>query len=207
MSFIGQIYTPPPAASWSWFNQSTGSIVTTIDNGAINVFANKNVSGQNVTGRYRTAPSTPYTIIANVTANPINKEASSSFYNPYVFGFTDGTKLVAIMPRLQNSGTQQGLFVEYMTAYNNLSADLYISNIGAADYPYASNQWMMLRDDGTNIYLYMSGDSQFNGSSWVRIFSEARTTHLTPSSIIFGSGQMGSCSTNSTLNSYLVLSV
>ncbi len=205
MSYKGQIYTPPPTSSWSWFNQGS-SVATTIDNNAINLYVPKNASGQSATLYYRTAPSTPYTIIANVTANPINKESSTSFYVPYMFGFTDATKVIAIMPRLQQSATNQ-LFVDYMATSTSINADLYISGGTAGDYPYASNQWFMIRDDGTNIYLYMSADNQNNGSSWVKIYSEARTTHLTPSKVCFGAGPMGSCSLNVTLNSWLELAV
>ena len=207
MSYEGKIYNQPALALsfGAWYNQAS-SVSTVINNDAVNIKTPKNSTGVSISGLYCAAPATPYTIIASISANPINTIGSSTVYNPYVFGFTDGTKVVAIMPRLQSSSTQ-GLWVDYCATYSIFSTDLYVSHSSGGDYPYQAAQWLMLRDDGTNIYFYMSGDNQQNGSSWVQIFTEARATHLTPSNIIFGSNPWGSCATNVTLNSATVFAV
>jgi len=207
MSFEGQIFTPPPTASWNWFNQSSGTATTSKQN-AINLYVAKHGSAntEGVSGYYRTAPSTPYTIIMNLVYNSVDINATTGKFATCGPGFTDGTKVIFLNPRVFNSG--YSLYVTYFSNSTTLAnEDFTDAPATATAHPWAASQWWMIRDDGTNIYFYISEDAQENGSSWVKVYSQARTTRLTPSSVGFFFNGRGNADINCTLNSWLSLGV
>jgi hypothetical protein len=207
MSNKGMIYVPPPSSSWSFYNQSS-SVATTINNGAINLYMPKHGSANadNFTGYYRTAPSTPYTIIANVTYNAVDVNGTTGTFLTPGLGFTDGTACEFINPRCFSSG--YGLTVLYCDSSTHGSANHFDDRPNTATaYPWPITQWYMLRDDGTNVFYYMSNDTQDNGRSWVKLFSNGRTTNFTKSSVGVFWGALGNVAMNCTINSWTSLAV
>lgn len=207
MSYEGQIFVPPPTASWSWYNQGSGTTAT-IDRNAINTVVNLHGSAnsESVSGYYRTAPSTPYTIIMNLVYNSVDPNTTTNMFELPGPGFTDGTKVIWLNPRVYDSG--YSLYVSYFSNSTTFSSNDFADHPATATaHPWPASQWFMIRDNGTNIYWYISEDNQENGSSWVQVYTQARTTRLTPSSVGFFFNGRGNTSISCTLNSWLSLGV
>jgi len=200
-------YTPPPTSGWSYYNQSS-TTATTINGSAINFYMPKHGSAgaDNFTGYVRTAPSTPYTIIANVTYNAVDINATTGLILTPGLGFTDGTSATWTNPRIFETG--YSLTVLYAANSTAGSANVFSDRPATATaYPWPLTQWYMIRDDGTNVYYYISNDSQDNGSTWVRLYTETRTANFTHSKVGLFWAAQGHCDMNCTLNSWLSLAV
>jgi hypothetical protein len=205
MSFNGQIFTPPPISGWSSYNQT--STATLSANNAINLYVAKSgtVNSDNCSGYYRAAPSTPYTIIANCTYNGVDINVADNLVLTPGLGFTDTTKLSFINPRF-NTTVGYALCVSNFTNATSISSNVFSNqSAGVSMYPQPINQWWMLRDDGTNIHFYMSSDSQNNGSTWVSLYSVARTNFLTPSKIGLFWNARGNIDMNVTISSWQII--
>jgi len=207
MSYKGQKLVPPPTSGWSWYNQQS-STATTIDNNAINFYTPKHGSANadDTTGYYRTAPSTPYTIIANLTYNGVDRNSTTGLVLTPGLGFSNGTTSSYINPRIYDTG--YGLCVTYWSVHGTANSnDFNDQPATATPYPWSTTQWMMIRDDGTNVYYYMSNDNQENGKSWVKILSYGRNVYDIKANVgVFWNGR-GNVDINCTINSWQVLAV
>lgn len=170
-----QVMSPTPTQSstglTTWLNQTSGSTVANAATG-VAVTAPSNGSADKFSVINAAAPSTPYSFTALLTvAVPISGNGS------LVFGWSDGTKATALrlyspLPYPNSSA------VGHMPTIAGGS----VTNVASNIYP-ATQQWIKLVDDGTNLYFYMSND----GASWLLLYSEARLSYLASvSDIIFG---------------------
>lgn len=170
-----QVMSPTPTQSstglTAWLNQTSGSTVANAATGvAVTVPSNGGADKFSVIKA--AAPSTPYSFTALLTvAVPISGNGS------LVFGWSDGTKATALQlyPPLPYPNSSA---VGHMPTIAGGS----VTNVASSIYP-ATQQWIKLVDDGTNLYFYMSND----GASWLLLYSEARLSYLASvSDIIFG---------------------
>lgn len=127
----------------TWFNQGSASVADSDAGVLLTIPAESNLD--RVRGRYKTAPSTPYTITALV--------GSVMFGNPVMagIGWHDGTKVQEI--DLRNSGAGWVIFVSSWTNSNTFSAD----NAGSVVAP-ANPLWLRLADNGTTVSFQYSAD-------------------------------------------------
>ena len=160
--------TTPPASGWSWFQQESSAVATSSRDGSIHLNV-PNKTTNHPSARMRSAPSTPYTIIANM-------EAPLLAANYIAWGLCFG-----------NAGSEiRMLYYGYVDG----RIDLYIVGTSGGDIGGATfgpltlrNQltFFALRDDGTNKKYYVGVEEE----NMIEIFSEARTTQFTPTQIGF----------------------
>ena len=62
------------------------------------------------------------------------------------------------------------------------------TNNKSAIVPLANSRFISVRDDGTNRHYELSN----NGIDWMTVFSHARTTHLTATTVGYGANSYGS---------------
>lgn len=169
MSHKGFYKYPVPTSGWGWFNQAS-SVATTLGNG-VNLWTPKNIAGHSITGYTRTAPSTPYTIIAHITMNT----QDSTGLEQIGIGFDDGTKYINLLVKAQANTYTSAWAVQYgitsITTVGDRAGFKY-----AYGYPYCELGWLMIRDDGTNIYFYVGDDT---GDNYYEVYHEARGNSLT----------------------------
>lgn len=205
MSYSGQIWSPPQYTSFTTLNAIAGTNITSVGNNIV-LYAPP-ATGDNVVGQYITAPSTPYCIIANLVCNPgDNAGASAPQSIVYGLGFYDGTKLIWGGSRWAAGNTGMDTPIFEFANVSTLSARVF-SSAYVEGYPVAMLQWFQVRDDGTNIYFYISTDAGPNPpSNWVKLYSQARTSYLTSPSKVFWGCDTNSSASNSgtylTLNSW-----
>jgi hypothetical protein len=196
------IVPPPIAASWTQKNFGTNTTVTDVANGTA-LFDSSTAA---VTNQARAiviaAPSTPYTIDANLCGIALN--AATSEYFPFGVGWTDGTKV-----------EYQGVYYEadsvifghtsvrtittFTAAASELNAAYGLFNV--------ADLWIRIADNATNISTFLSHD----GVSWLPIYNVAKSSGFLGSSgytnvgLFFEGGFLGSGSSgNVTLRSWWV---
>jgi hypothetical protein len=165
---------PPPTTGWSWVNQGSSTIDTT------NGFTEGDFPLTNATalsGRCRTAPSTPYTITAYLLTG--NGHESGPW-----LGWTDGTKFVTI--RWGQTGSNAHVVTDKWTTATSFSAAYTeVSGVDILQYPTAlSPSVVRIADDGTNLIVSLSVD----GYHFRQFDSQSRTNFMTtgPTSVCFG---------------------
>ena len=166
----------------SWLNQPTGSTVT---DGATGIVVYEPVqSATNLALVQMTAPSTPYSKKAIITGTvPLVSQGGSGHYNGPMFGFSDGTKSVALELFFSNVAPYGwNLGVQEASALTSATLTGVAGNFAPIQLP----ALVKITDDGTNLSFYYSND----GVSWESIYSQARGSYLSsPSKIVFGAWQ------------------
>jgi hypothetical protein len=208
MGFKGQVWVPP--ANTSFTNLNTNSLLTTSVVGNNNVIFNLNThSGDNLIGQYISAPATPYCAIMNLECNPGDYNGTGYSNQPTVLfgaGFYDGTKAVTMFMDWASSSNTMGVNIYQWSTTTNISSGVFGQRY-ASGYPTGNISWFQVRDDGTNIYFYISTDGvTTQPTHWVKLYQQARTSYLSsPSKVGWFSDANGSGTTSPTyytLNSW-----
>lgn len=191
-------YAITPAALLTGFNSSNmqGSNVETHANGYSTISALPS-SGGTLSWAYWTAPATPYTKYIHLRVPYIwNNVTTDGNARSWAIGFQDG-----------NGTKQKYLFCGTSSATistnwwcdvrHGVSGGFTANDITAASglpgIPSQGEVIAMLKDDGTNITIALSGD----GSSFYQVFQEARTTYFAagPTQMVFAAVNNGTTST------------
>jgi hypothetical protein len=166
-------FTPPVDGDFSWVNQG-GASVTTVDGGIyLDVPAN---SGDSVRARVKSAPATPYTIIAAFIFDHIASSATH-WISGLCFRQSSDGKMVLFGP----DGNNRANFKAYkMTDATTYAGSEYL---GGVTYPAFTGPlwWLAIRDDGSNRLLYASNDAEH----WRQLHTIGRTDFLTADQVGF----------------------
>jgi hypothetical protein len=167
--------TTVPTSGWSWFNQRGSTVATSSRDGSVHLNVPLGNAGTSTvaSARMRTAPSTPYTIIANIEGLLM----SADFIN---YGLCFG-----------NAGSEiRMLYLGYVSGNMNLYvAPTSGGTAGTAVFgPFSMNHnpptFLAIRDDGTNKKYYIGHEEE----NMLELYSEARATGFTPTQVgFFGS--------------------
>lgn len=159
--------TVPIKTGWSWVNQGTATVDESKDYISLTAPAN---GTSNLRVRVRTAPATPYTITALITANtrPINftgcgllfRESSSGKMHTMALGYSSG--------RIFLSQAYNGPTAGFNTTY-------------ASEAEWELRKWLRIADNGTNRVMSISHD----GITWYAFHTISRTSFLTADQIGF----------------------
>ena len=171
MSNIINGFTPLKTSDFTWYNQR--SATSTDSAGGINLYAPDYTpdQGYTFTSLYKTAPSTPYKVIANMQY--------TYTWQAYVcWGLCwveNGGKSINFMNMTRDTNKGIGRIACH---YNSApgTADQRWDYTG--DY-YPDIRWFQLEDDGTNRNMYISLD----GVNWTLMKSESRTNYCTPNQV------------------------
>lgn len=157
--FSNQITTPPTLSSWTQLNISSSA--TAADSGVGPVITDAFGTGPRVRALLQNVPSAPYTIDALFSV-----AIPASNYSGAGICFSDGTKVQAMAVGMNNGSVNR---VVAFTSPSIFSADSTASQFWFFS---ASSVWMRVKDDGTNIYFYHSGD----GVNWNLRYSVAKAS-------------------------------
>lgn len=165
--------TPPPTSGWSWEQQGTSS-ETQAKNIIYLLLAANGGAGARLRFRYRTAPSTPYTLTVAMTA--VAAIASDIHAGMALYFRQSSTgKIVQFRVITQPS---IGVFKwDSATAFNST----YVGS-GVKTMFMGSPLWMRISDDGTNRVCSYSTD----GFNFLTIHTVGRTDFLTADQIGWG---------------------
>lgn len=175
----------PPASSWSWVNQGGASTAT--EYGGERITAPS--STRNWRLRVRTlSPANTYTATARLEAAGayvsganawnagigLRASGSGSFitWGPYTYN-SAGYYAAAAVIRWTNATTVSAI---------SWASPAYILPGGRIP------DWWRIVDNNTNRYFQYS----LNGLDWITVFSEGRTTYITPDQFLFGANNEGS---------------
>lgn len=165
LSFMGQTLTPPVLA-----NFTTAVAPLTLTGASNGIFMGDAESAHKLCNVYITPPATPYafrTLVAIAMA--VNGT------NPFVFlGFSDGTKYQVMGFSLAgtNAGSVIGWGVSNWT--NSTTFSVFVAQLNAAPASGTGSGyvWLKVRDDGTNVYFYLSPD----GQNFVQLYTIAKAS-------------------------------
>lgn len=173
----GAAYSVPTLATFSWVNQGSSTVVQAVSGQAILLTIPSNAS-LNWRLQAITAPSTPYTITAQIYGGTTIQAASnSSLCGLY---FYDGTKLYGI--EYLNQGAGYNIRVEKITNVTTDGSTPAGPNGTGFQNAFLYPQWLRVKDDGTNLVFSYSAD----GQNFIQLFSEAVGTYMTPTKVGFG---------------------
>lgn len=142
----------------NWLNQGASTSTDSTVGLSLNV-----PTGTSVSGLYKAAPTTPYTITALIAAT-----RNSTGFNGVAIGWYDGTaKLHVVSYVLQNGGVP---FFE-IEKWNSVSSFAGNDVTGATN-GYSQPIWLRIGDDGTNISFAFSQD----GANFLTLFSTGKTS-------------------------------
>jgi hypothetical protein len=146
-----------------------------------------------VTGRYMTAPSTPYTITALIAATRDSNNNSG-----VGIGWYDGTNKIHFLSYVISGGGAPILQVnKYSSPTVAVGAD-FTSSANAFPAPI----WMQIKDDGTNVSFAFSQD----GLSFLQVFTVAKASGYLGatgySKVIFAVNPQGASRTLGTVMSW-----
>jgi hypothetical protein len=175
--------TPTSASTGlsTWLNQGSATVADSLVGASMDVPSS--ASTDNITGRYKAAPSTPYTITVLVAAT-----MTSSLSNAVGLGWYDGTAKLHLISYGPDNGARPFLRI---TKWNSTSS------FSAADFTSATNGfsqpiWLRIADDGTNVSFAFSQD----GVNFLPLFSVAKSSGFLGASgysnIIFYANPLGS---------------
>jgi hypothetical protein len=166
--------TDPPSTSWSWINQGTATTATELGGERITALT----STRSWRLRTRTlTPSSNYTATAYLEA--AGKSAINSWWTGIGLRNSSSGSFVMFGPVMLSTGVD--LVVSRWTDATTFSATQILPNAYALSGGCIPN-WLRIRDDGSNRYF----DYSFNGVDWTLLFSEGRTTFITPDQFFFG---------------------
>jgi hypothetical protein len=119
----------------------------------------------------RSAPSTPYSVIAATRGIAVNTNSTAALY--WGIGFREsgtGKFTQTILGISTNNGGLRLLNQNWNSptsfSATNLTSSLLINS---------DIQWLKIRDDGTNLIFYLGND----GLNWIEIYSVGRTNFMT----------------------------
>jgi hypothetical protein len=172
-------HTAPPTTSWSWVNQGGASIAT--DLGA--EFLTAPTSTRNWRLRARTlTPSSNYTATAYIEAAGVSPTSTNRWYTGIGLRNATSGSFITFGPSLYAAASIGAQLTIYRwtnaTTFSASSFEQATSALAGA----GVLNWLRIRDDGTNRYFEYSP----NGVDWILVFSEGRTTFITPDQFIFG---------------------
>ncbi len=150
----GGLATLTGIGSYTWLNQGTATIG---DSSAGVVLSNPTEGSDQMRGIYWTAPTPPYTITALVSINTQSgaggglgwKSAGSKFVS-FGLGYGGGPATV-----------QYGQWLDF----DVLQVTPFTGNAN-------SRAWLLLQDNGTNVYTYIS----YDGVNWTLCYSEVKAS-------------------------------
>jgi hypothetical protein len=172
-------HTAPPTTSWSWVNQGGATVAT--DLGA--EFLTAPTSTRNWRLRARTlTPSSNYTATAYIEAAGVSPTSSNRWYTGIGLRNATSGSFITFGPSLYAAASIGAQLTIYRwTNATTFSASSFEQSTSALAGAGVLN-WLRIRDDGTNRYFEYSP----NGVDWILVFSEGRTTFITPDQFIFG---------------------
>jgi len=191
-----QVMSATPTASSTglatWLNHGT----STVSDATVGVTMDVppiGATAANMTGRYKAAPATPYTVTALVGAT-----RSANNNNAVGIGWYDGTNKLHLITLSMFNGVAP--FVE-VTKWNSPTS--YVSaDFGSFWNGYSQPIWLRIRDDGTTISFSFSQD----GANFLPVFSVAKASGFLGASgysnVIFAVNPRGTSNTIGTLLSW-----
>jgi hypothetical protein len=117
----------------------------------------------NISGRYKTAPATPYTVTALIGATRV-----SNNYSGVGIGWFDGATKLHTIHYVLNNGGAPFFQVNKWTGYNSFAGVDFTSSFNGFSQPI----WLQLKDDGTNVSFGFSQD----GANFLTVFSVAKSS-------------------------------
>lgn len=144
----------------TWLNQGSASVTDAPVGVSISAPLS---SGADVTGRYRTAPTPPYTITAL-----ISRTADSNSYNAAGIGWYDGSSKLHLISYVTKSGGSPYFEIEKWNSTTSFNGNDYASNSNGFSQPI----WLQINDDGTNVHFLFSQD----GYNFLQLFSVAKSS-------------------------------
>ena len=163
----------PPTAGWSWVNQSSATLTTTV--GAQYMYDLENAEGYHL--RCRTAPATPYTITAYAE---IDSTPETGKYPQAGIAIRDSGTGKMVTSSVYPS--QSTAYFWYTSAEKWTNATTF-SSATAGAVKMAPPKWFRVSDNGTTTVYSWSPD----GENWVTLLSEGRTTFMaTPDQVCWG---------------------
>lgn len=170
MSYSPNLIVPCATGDFTSFGTGLTAVNTAF---GVNLTKAGNGTAHNLSGLYKAAPGTPYTITVPMQWNGSNKE-----YTIAGIGWSDGTGYVWMYAITNDPGGggptgQMKIGVGKYTNTTTFSADYLqeFSNVMASDI-----LWFRIKDDGTNRICYFSKD----GVNFFQFHSIGRTDFLTP---------------------------
>jgi hypothetical protein len=153
--------TPTSAATGlsTWLNQ--GSSVVSDSSVGLSINA-PSVSGDGVVGRYKVAPSPPYTITALVAGT-----RTATAFSGVGIGWYDGTNKIHVLSYVLNNGGVPILQVNRWNTPTSFNANDFQSGSQA----FAQPIWLQINDDATNVSFSFSQD----GANFLQVFSTAKS--------------------------------
>lgn len=163
--YAGRPVTDPTAQSWSWVNQGSATITTAA--GAL-LLTTPIASGNQIRGRDKAAPATPYTIEA-LFGIPLMWGDSGSGFGLFWRNAAAGTLVVF--------GSQYNSPSPYMLTSKWNSPSSANANYQVPTLPQGLSglAWLRIADDGTNRTCAFS----YNGVAFTQLHSVGRTDFLT----------------------------
>lgn len=191
-----QVMSATPTASSTglatWLNQGT-STVTDATVGVTMDVPPIGATVANVTGRYKTAPTAPYTITALIGAT-----RSSNNSNAVGIGWYDGTNKLQLITLTMLSGATPIVEVSKWNSPTSYVGVDFSSNHNG----YSQPIWLQIRDDGTTVSFSFSMD----GANFLPVFSTAKSSGFLGASgysnVIFTANPRGTSQTIATLLSW-----
>jgi hypothetical protein len=161
----------------SWANQPTGATVANDPDG-ITVTETTQSSAHNLGLITKAAPSTPYSFTALITHTGLHTN-----FGAIEFGWWNGLTGGSAKEHVFHHSFADGLGVNKWTGFNAASATLDFGLVTG----YPDMLWYKIRNDGTNIYFYIS---QAGPPRWIQVFSIALASAFLGASgytnIVFG---------------------
>jgi hypothetical protein len=156
---------PPSAANTglsTWYNQ--GSSTTSDTAAGILISAPGVASGNDLVGRYKTAPSAPYTITALLAVARGLQASPSTIALGWFTSSSGEAEYVAVIPGDGGSSILEG---QAFSGPNTFGASLFANPIANPPQP----TWLQIADDGTDIHMRTSAD----GVNFIELYSEAKS--------------------------------
>lgn len=154
--------TPTSASTGltTWLNQGSSAVADS----AVGVAMNSPSSGStiNIAGRFKPAPTAPYTITALIAAT--RNSASGAAVG---LGWYDGAAKLHLLGYAV-SGTTPILLVQRWNSTSSLNS----TDFTSASNAFAQPIWMRIKDDGTNVSFAFSHD----GASFLTVYSVAKSS-------------------------------
>lgn len=160
-----QVMSATPTASSTglstWLNQGSSTVADSST--GIEIVSPSSGVSVSISGRYKTTPSTPYTVTALVAATRV-----SNNYSGIGIGWFDGTTKLHTIHYVLNNGGAPFIQVNKWTGYNSFSGVDLTSSFNGFSQPI----WLQIKDDGTNVSFGFSQD----GANFLTLFSVAKSS-------------------------------
>lgn len=162
--------TDPTLQTFAWINQGSATVSTTNGGIALATIAEGSV---NLRIREKATPSTPYTITAAFLPAIINAGGMGLSWRDSVGGRIE--VLQAALNTAAGAEWTRALYTfSSVTGFNG-------TVLSAKPAPAFGLVWLQCSDDGTNRIVRYSAD----GYTWIELYSELRSTYLTPDRVGF----------------------